>query len=271
VNFAGKPERERGSKGKREQQGSQKSYRHGDSKSAEEAARHPGYGDERKKDDDRGNSGKDQRPADLTDGLLHRIHAGVPGLAMDGNVLDHHDGIVDDQPDRRGQAAQGHQVEALARHAEKENGHRYGDRNDQAGDQGRSPIAKKEKQDDARQHQADENRVADTEDAFTHQLRLIVKGLGGELPGAASIAAGHLRGHAVGHRNRIARGLTGDIEQHGGFAVGRDRGVDRHGGGFYGGEVGDADGHSRWVEVFTTRLLSSAALCAWAPIRARIS
>ena len=37
-----------------------------------------------------------------------------PEIAMHHDVLHHHDGVVDHQPDRRGQAAQRHQVEALA-------------------------------------------------------------------------------------------------------------------------------------------------------------
>ncbi len=145
VGLAGKPEREGGRKGKREQQRDQKSYRHSDSKSAEEAARHSSDGDERKKDNDRSDGGKHQRPADLPDRLPHRFYAGVSGLAMHGDVLHHHDGIVDDQSDSCRQAAQGHQVETLSCQAEEENGHRDGDRNDQARDQRRSPIAKKEK------------------------------------------------------------------------------------------------------------------------------
>ncbi len=30
----------------------------------------------------------------------------------------------------------------------------------------------------------------------------------------------HFRRHPVGNRNRVTRGLTGDVEQHSGFAVG---------------------------------------------------
>ena len=98
-------------------------------------------------------------------------------FAMHRNVLHHHDRVVDDQPDRRRQTAQGHQVKALAGDAEKENGHRDGDRDDQAGDQRRSPVVEKEEQDDTGEHQADENSVADAENALAHQLRLVVKSL----------------------------------------------------------------------------------------------
>ena len=37
-----------------------------------------------------------------------------PAVAMQHDVLNHHDGVVDHQADGRGQAAERHQVEALA-------------------------------------------------------------------------------------------------------------------------------------------------------------
>ena len=39
-----------------------------------------------------------------------RLCSGVP---VQYDVFDHDDGVVDDQPDRRRKAAQGHQIEAL--------------------------------------------------------------------------------------------------------------------------------------------------------------
>ena len=67
----------------------------------------------------------------LTDGFDARLAR----VAMHDDVLHHHDGVVDHQPNRRGQAAQGHQVEGLPDGPEKENRNCYGYRNHQAGDQ----------------------------------------------------------------------------------------------------------------------------------------
>ena len=100
-----------------------------------------GHGDQRKKNNDRGNGGKDQGRL-ISWIALRTDHPRLSRFPVNRNVLDHHDGIVDNQPDGRGQTAQGHQVEALAGDAEKENGHRDGDRDDQAGDQRRSPVAR---------------------------------------------------------------------------------------------------------------------------------
>src|SRR5580692_6004092 len=163
-------QRKRGSERKGQQQGSKQSNRHGYGKGTEEAPRDLGNRDQGKKDDHRGDGGKDQRPADLVYGLADRSNPRLSRLAMNSDVLDHHDGIVDDQPDGRREATQGHQVEALAREVKEENGHRNGDRDNQAGDQGRRPVVEKKKQDDTRQHQADENGVTDAENAFAHQL-----------------------------------------------------------------------------------------------------
>ncbi len=52
-----------------------------------------------------------------------------------------------------------------------------GDRNHQAGNERRGPVAQEKKQDHAGQHQADEDGVAHAGDGVAHQLRLIVEEL----------------------------------------------------------------------------------------------
>ena len=146
------PERERGSEGKGEQQRSEQSNSHGYGKRAEETPRDLGNRNQGEKHDNRGNSGKDQRPGDLVEGLTDRSDPRLSRFAMNRDVLDHHDRVVDHQPDGCSQAAQGHQVEALASDAEKENGHRDGDRNNQAGDQRRRPVVEKQEEDYTSQH-----------------------------------------------------------------------------------------------------------------------
>ncbi len=156
---------------------------------------------------------------------------------MHGNVFDHHDRVINDQPDRRRKSAQGHQVEALPGDPEKENRYCDGDRNDEACDQRGSPIAKKEKEDDAGEDQANENRVADAQDAFADQLRLVVECLELNPRGQLRLQLIDLRRYAAGNSNRIARGLAGDVQQDRRFAIRRDRGVDRHSRGLDGGDV----------------------------------
>ena len=46
--------------------------------------------------------------------LAYRLHACLAGVAMQHDVFDHHDGVVDHQADGGRQSAERHQVEALA-------------------------------------------------------------------------------------------------------------------------------------------------------------
>jgi hypothetical protein len=108
--------------------------------------------------------------------LAHGIAAALAAIAVQHDVLHHHDGVVDHQADGGGQAAQRHQVEALADQPQHQHGDRNGDRNDQAGNQRGGPVAQEEKENDAGQDQSDEDGVAHAGDAVAHQLRLIVKG-----------------------------------------------------------------------------------------------
>ena len=78
------------------------------------AAGEAGGGDERQKDDDGSDGGSDERLGNFSQRLAHGLGARLSVVAMHHDVLDHDDGIVDDQADGRGQAAQGHQVEAFA-------------------------------------------------------------------------------------------------------------------------------------------------------------
>ena len=105
---------EAGRPGEREQQGSEQRGRHGDGEGAEECAGEAGGGDEGQKDDDGRDGGTDQRLGDFSERLANRLGARLAAVAMHYHVLDHHDGVVDDEADGRGQAAEGHQVEAFA-------------------------------------------------------------------------------------------------------------------------------------------------------------
>jgi len=91
------------------------------------------------------------------------------------DVLDDHDGIIDDQTDGGCETAEGHQVEALAGEFEEDEGDQYGDGNDEAGHERRAPVAQKDDDDDGRQDDADEDGVAHAGDAVADQLRLIVE------------------------------------------------------------------------------------------------
>ena len=80
---------------------------------------------------------------------------------MKHNVFDDDDSIVDDQANRRGKATEGHQIEALSQSVEEEKGDGDGDRDHQAGNERRSPIAQKDDDDDRCQDEPDQDGVLD--------------------------------------------------------------------------------------------------------------
>ena len=105
--------------------------------------------------------------------------AAFAGVAVKDDVFDDDDGVVDDQADGGGEAAQGHEVEAFAEDVEEDEGDGDGGGNDQAGDERGAPVAKKDDDDDGGEDEADEDGVAHAGDAFADEFGLIVVGLEG--------------------------------------------------------------------------------------------
>jgi len=71
----------------------------------------------------------------------------LSGVAMEDDVFEDDDSVVNDQADSSGEAAEGNQVETLAENSERDAGEEKSGRNDQAGDERSAPIAKKKNQD----------------------------------------------------------------------------------------------------------------------------
>ena len=159
----------------------------GNGEGAEEDAGNSRDRDQRKEDHDRGDGRADQRGADLADGAADRFGARLAGVAVQHDVLHHHDGVVDDQPDGRGQAAEGHQVEGLVQQAERDEGDRDGDRDDEPRDQRRAPVAQEQHHDAGGEDQADQDGVAHAVDGFVDEFGLVVEGP--QLDGLGELAA----------------------------------------------------------------------------------
>ena len=163
---------------------------------------------------------------------------------MEDDVFDDHDGVVDHEAYRSGQAPKRHEVEALAEGVEEKKGDRDGDRDDQAGDKRRAPVAKKDDDDDRGQDDADENGVADAADTVADELGLIVEGRHGDAGGQGFLELLYGSGNFVGDGDGVAGGLARDVEQNGGMALGTDHGVGRLDGLADFRDVGDADGNA---------------------------
>ncbi len=163
---------------------------------------------------------------------------------MENDVFDDDDGVIDNQTDRSGESTEGHQVEAFADDPKEEDGDGDCDRDDEAGDERRAPVAKEEKEDDAGEHKADEDGVTHTLDAFPHQRRLIVVGFEVDAGGKFGAKLIDLGAYRVCDGDSVAARLPCDVEQHGIFSVGRDAGVDGQGGVLDGCHVPDAYGRA---------------------------
>ena len=107
--------------------------------------------------------------------FAHGFAAMFAVVAMEDDVFDNDNGIVDDQADGRGEAAEGHEVEAFAEQPQRQDGDGDGDGNDEAGDERRGPVAQEEEEDDAGEDESDEDGIAHAGDGVADELRLIVK------------------------------------------------------------------------------------------------
>ena len=163
---------------------------------------------------------------------------------MENDVFDHDDGVVDDEADGCGHAAESHEVKAEAGHFEKDKGNGYGYRYDETGDERGGPVAQEEDKRDGGEDESDEDRIADAVDTVADEAGLIVVGLKFNAGWKAFLQVGDFRGNGIGYGEGVAGGLPGDVEQDGALAVGGDDGVDRHNAGLDVGDVRDADGRA---------------------------
>src|SRR5215831_11773587 len=94
--------------GHRKAERDKKRYGHGDRESAEKSPRYARNGDERKKDNDRRDRRTDKRHRELMKGACNRLEAALAGIAMDRDVFEYDDRVVNDQADRGCKTAECH-------------------------------------------------------------------------------------------------------------------------------------------------------------------
>ena len=76
-------------------------------------------------------------------GFAYGIHAALTSIAMQHDIFDHYDRIIDNEADGRREATERHQVEALTDEPQRQDRHGDRHRNDQAGDERGAPVAQK--------------------------------------------------------------------------------------------------------------------------------
>src|SRR5713226_7983277 len=199
---------------------------HGDGEGTEKSPGDSGNGDKGKKDDDWRNGRADERNSQFTQGALDSQEAALPGIAVQDNIFEDHDGIVDDQANGGCKAAQSHQIETLIGHFQNDEGDEQSDRYDQPGDERSSPIAQEQDKDDRREQNADEHGIAHAGDGVVNDGGLIVKRLKVNSWGQSGGELLDERVNFVCHVQGIALGLAIHVEKYSGFTVGGHHGID---------------------------------------------
>ena len=185
-----------------------------DGKFAEQPADHAAHQQQRNEDRDQRDGQRDDGEADLSGALQRRRQRRFAGLDIAHDVLDHDDGVVDDETGGDGQRHQREivQAEAAQRHAAEGGDQR--DRQRDAWDHGRPELA----QEDEDHHHDQSNRQ--------HQRELNVVDGGADRDGAVGdhrdlerrrqrgLQLGQHRLDGLDHVDRVGAWLALDIEQH---------------------------------------------------------
>ncbi len=209
-----------------------------------EGAGHPGQERQRQEHDQRREARAGERRVELARRRQHRrvagrraVHRRGAGAARD--MLDHHDHVVDQQPDRGGDPAQRHDVEAHPQQAEHQHRRRQRGRHHDHRDQRHADAAQEQQQHDRGEHQPDHHRIADARDRLRHQLALVVPAY--QPDARRKFQSRELLANLFGDLHRIAVGLLENVEQHGRLAVLDDALPHRHDAGLHGRDVAHAD------------------------------
>src|SRR5438105_1971565 len=170
---------------------------------------------------------------------MNGLQAPLPGIAMQHDVLYHHDSVVNYQSHSGGQPAQRHQVEALIEKLERNECHQNRDGNDEAGDDGRSPISQEHHQNNGSENQSQENGIPHALDGIINDDRLIIEWPYLNTRRQRLPYAIHFRVHQRGNLHRIAFGLPVDVQEHCRLTVRRDDRIQRFYPGNYRADVSD--------------------------------
>ena len=163
-----------GSQGEGHEQGHQDGEGHGEAEGVHEAAddaAHEGDGEEHRHE---GEGGRQHRQADLPRALDGRLEGGEFLLLHEPvDVLQDHDGVVDDDADRQRQGEQGQDVQGESHGVHEGERAHDGRRDGDGGDQGGAPVAKEQQDDEGRQDRAHDQVLLDGLDRILDEVRLI--------------------------------------------------------------------------------------------------
>ena len=235
----------RGRPGQRKKKRGEEGDGHGNGECAEKTPGHTGDGDQRQKNNDRRDGRADQRNGHFFQRALNCFEAALARVAVQDDVFEHDDRIIDNQTDGGSQTAESHQIEALTREFQDDEGDEQGGGNHEAGNERCAPVTQKEYEDDGREDQTEQYRVTHAGDGFVNDGRLIVEGFDVYARGQSRANLLDLGVNFVGDVKGVAVRLAMHAEQDGGFAVGGDHGVDGSDGRRNLGNIAETNGNAR--------------------------
>ena len=147
-----------------EHQRGQQRDAHRDGERREKRPSDAGDRDERQEDHDRRQGGADERHRQLLQCACRRLQRSLPAVAVQHDVFDDDDLVVDDEPHGGRQPAERHQVEALAEELHRDERHHHRHRHDEARHERGAPVAEEQPDDERGEEEADDDRVADALD-----------------------------------------------------------------------------------------------------------
>ena len=164
------------------------------------------------------------------------------------DVFHHHDGVVDDEADSRGHAAECHDIEAAMEEFKQENSGGERRRHAEHRDEGDAAVAQEQQQHGAGEQHADQHRVAHADGGGDDEFALVIPGRDADAVRELRAVIAELRLHVARDLHGVRIGLLVDLEDNGVVAVGGDACPLRDGAEFDGRHIGDAHEPARALE-----------------------
>ena len=230
-----------GREGKGDERGDQDGDGQGDGELAEEPAHNVAHEEQRDKHRDERNGQGHDGEADLLAALEGGVHGAHPLLDEAGDVLDHDDGVVDDEAGGDGERHEGEVVEAVAQQVHHAEGADDGERDGDRGDDGGGEVAEEEEDDHDHQGDGEHELKFDVQHGGADGIGAVGKDPDLDSGGEAGLQLGQEFLDAVDDGDDVGAGLALDVDDDRGLAVHPGGLLGVFGGVDDGGYIGGAD------------------------------
>ena len=186
--------------------------RNGHREFAEDAPDHPAHEQHGNEDGDERQGDRDDREADLARALQRRLEGLHAFLDMAHDVLEHDDGVVDDEADRQRDGEQRYVVDRIAEHVHEGESADQRDRQGERGDQRRRQRLQEQKDDEDDEHDRDGERLLHVVHGIADRFGTIVDDRDVDGGGKLRLVARQVGLDLIDHLDRVGVGLAIDGE-----------------------------------------------------------